>query len=170
MWRTCFALSIKETETKTKQTVSKLRTYVTLKSNYGTEKYLKLNISKSKNERYHLAQFRCTVFPQKIETGRFSGLATEERLCQVCDQNAVESEIHFLLHYHAYKDLRKIPIDKSVRKDNSFRTLTEKLKFILNHEERECARFIANAMSRLGRHFYTAECYIYQYLGSLFDT
>ena len=89
-------------------TISKLRTYVTVKSNYESEKYLKLNITK--NDRSHLSQFRCAVLPLKIETGRFSGLAIEDRLCQVCDQHAVESEIHFLLycHVHVYNDLRKI--------------------------------------------------------------
>ena len=46
-------------------TVSKLRTYVTFKSNYT------------------LAQFRCAVLPLKIETGRFLGLNVEDRLCQV---------------------------------------------------------------------------------------
>ena len=77
-------------------TISKLRTYVTFKSNYETEKYIKLNITK--NDRSHLAQFRCAVLPLKVKTGRFSGLAIEDRLCQVCDQHAVESETHFLLY------------------------------------------------------------------------
>ena len=127
-------------------TISKLRTYVTFKSNYETEKYLKLNITK--NDRSRLAQFRCAVLPLKIQTGRFSGLASEDSLCQVCDQHAVESEIHFLLQCHVYDDLRKILIDKSGRRDNSFRTMTEaeKLRLILKYEETECARFIA--MSR----------------------
>ena len=62
-------------------TVSKLRTYVTFKSNYETEIYSNLNICKA--ERSHLAQFRCAVLPLKIETGRFLGLNVEDRLCQV---------------------------------------------------------------------------------------
>ena len=40
-------------------TVSKLRTYVTFKSNYKTEKYVELNINK---KRSHLAQFGCAVY------------------------------------------------------------------------------------------------------------
>ena len=63
-------------------------------------KRIPLNLTK--NERSHLAQFRCAVLPLKIETGRFSGLAIEDRLCQVCDQHAVESEIHLLLHCNIY--------------------------------------------------------------------
>ena len=66
-----------------RHTVSTLRIYVTFKSNYQTETYLKLNICKAK--RYHLAQFRCAVLSLKIETGRFLGLSVEDRLCQVCE-------------------------------------------------------------------------------------
>ena len=62
-------------------TVSKLRTYVTFKSNHETQTYLKLNICKA--ERSHLAQFRCAELPLKIKTGRFLGLNVEDRLCQV---------------------------------------------------------------------------------------
>ena len=74
----------------------------------------------------------------------------EDRLCQVCDQNAVENEIHFLLHCTLYDDLRRAMIVKSGRKEFGFRTLTEteKLTFILKHEERQCAKFIFNAMYR----------------------
>ena len=129
-------------------TVSKLRTYVIFKSTYKVERYLKLNIAQ--NERSHLAQFRCAVLPLKIETGRFSGLAIGDRLCQVCDQHTVESETHFLLHCNVYDDLRRVMFDKSERRDNSFITMndSEKLKFILTHEERECARYLVKAMSR----------------------
>lgn len=121
---------------------------VTFKSSYKTETYLQLNITKK--ERSHLAQFRCAVLPLKIETGRFSGLAVEDRLCQVCDQHAVESEIHLLLNCNVYNDLRKILIDKSTRRHNNFinMTDTEKLRFIVTHEERECAKCLVNAMSR----------------------
>ena len=74
----------------------------------------------------------------------------EDRLCQVCDQNAVENEIHFMLHCTLYDDLRRAMMVKSERRVIGFRTLTvtEKLTFILKHEERQCAKFIFNAMHR----------------------
>ena len=49
----------------------------------------------------------------------------EDRLCQVRDHNAVENEIHFLLHCTLYDDLRRGLIVKSERRDIRFRTLTE---------------------------------------------
>ena len=44
-----------------------------------------------------------------------------------------------VLQCHVYDDLRQILIDKSERRDNSFRTMieAEKLRFILKYEERE---------------------------------
>ena len=49
-----------------------------------------------------------------------------------------------------YNDLRKILIDKSVRRDTSFITMTdaEKLRSIMTYDERECAKYLVNAMSR----------------------
>ena len=142
----CLIISTNKNGIKNCNTVSKLRTCVTFKSNYETETYLKLNICKA--ERSHLAQFRWAVLPLKIKTGRFSGLNVEDRLCQVCDQNAVENEIQFLLH--CTYDLRRAMIVRSERRDIRFRTLTEteKLTLILNHDERQCAKFIFNAMHR----------------------
>ena len=46
------------------------------------------------------------MFPLKSETGRFSGLSVKDRIGQVCNQNAVENEIHFVLHCTLYDDLR----------------------------------------------------------------
>ena len=90
------------------------------------------------------------MLPLKIETGRFLGLNVEDRLCQVCDQNAVENKIHFLLLCTLYDNLRRVMIVKSERRDIRFRTFTEteKLTFIRKHEEMQCAKFIFNAMHR----------------------
>ena len=96
------------------------------------------------------------MLPLKIKTGRFLGLNVEDRLCQVCDQNAVENEIRFLLRCTLYDDLRRAMIVKSERRDIRLRTLTEteKLTFILKHKERQCAKFIFNAMHRRKSVFY----------------
>ena len=95
--------------------VSKLRTYVTFKSKYESETHLKINIWQA--ERSHLAQFRCAVFPLKIETGRFSELSIEDRSAQVCEQNTVENEIQSVLHCTLYDDLRRAIIVNSLKRD-----------------------------------------------------
>ncbi|CAC5394901.1 unnamed protein product [Mytilus coruscus] len=60
------------------QQVPKLRTYITFKSAFNQEQYVKINLTKV--ERSHLAQFRCGILPLRIETGRYIGERPEERL------------------------------------------------------------------------------------------
>ncbi|CAC5400852.1 unnamed protein product [Mytilus coruscus] len=78
------------------QQVPKLRTYITFKSAFNQEQYVKINLSKV--ERSHLAQFRCGILPLRIETGRYIGERAEERLCKFCTADVTETETHFLLH------------------------------------------------------------------------
>ena len=60
----------------------KLRTYITFKTNFYTEKYVKKYTCK--RERSLFAQLRIGILPLLIETGRYRGIAIEERLCQFC--------------------------------------------------------------------------------------
>ena len=86
--------------------ISKLRTYITFKTEYNTEDYVKAYLSKQ--ERSFLAQLRCGVLPLRIETGRFSGLKPEERVCQLCDSGEIEDEKHFILTCDRYTNQRQI--------------------------------------------------------------
>ena len=83
---------------------AKLRTYILLKSNYGAESFVKLNLSR--RQRSLTAQIRAGVLPLRIETGRFRHESLDRRLCEFCQSNSIESEIHFLLHCPFYDDLR----------------------------------------------------------------
>ena len=88
-------------------------------------------------------------FHLKLKPADF-GIKRGRQALSICDQNAVENEIHFLLQCTLYDDLRRAMIVKSERRNIRFRTLreTKKLTFILKHEERQCAKFIFNAMHR----------------------
>ncbi len=44
--------------------------------------------------------------PLKIETGRYTQIALEFRLCILCDSNLVEDENHFLFQCDFYQTLR----------------------------------------------------------------
>ena len=88
----------------------------------------------------------------------------EDRLCHVCDQNAVENEINFLLHCTLYDDLKKRAIIvESEGRDIGFRTLTEteNLTFILKHEERQCAKLYSMQCLE-GNRYYTVKCLYFQ--------
>ena len=71
----------------------KLRTYITFKTNFYTEKYVKQYTCKC--DRSLFAQLHVGILLLEIETGRYRGIAFEERLCQFC-KSLVENEGHFL--------------------------------------------------------------------------
>ena len=130
------------------QNVAKLRTYVKFKDEYKLENYLSINLSRQ--ERSHLAQFRCGVLPLRIETGRFVGQTVSERVCQMCSTGAVESEIHFLLQCTFYLNERTVLIDALGTKYPNFSTITqdEQINIFMNHEPRLAARFILSAFNK----------------------
>ena len=84
--------------------VPKLRTYIKYKHNYAIEPYVKL--VNNRGHRSVLSKFRTGILPLKIETGRFSSIPVEYRLCIFCPLNVVGDEFHFLLECECYKHLR----------------------------------------------------------------
>ena len=84
----------------------KLRTYIIIKSVFGTEDYLKLPYI-SRSEKSLLAQLRLGTLPLRIETGRFRGEDIGLRLCLFCTMNVVEHEQHFICECDAYGVVEK---------------------------------------------------------------
>ena len=82
----------------------KLRTYIAIKDNVEVENYVKYCYNRQ--NRSLMAQIRCGILPLKIETGRYSNLPVEERLCDICNLGKVESEIHFMLECPMYSEER----------------------------------------------------------------
>ncbi len=71
---------------------------------YGTEHYIKVVINWQ--HKAALPQSRCGVLSLKVETGRFQDIPVEYRLCTMCEENAIETESHFLLYCSKYNQLR----------------------------------------------------------------
>ena len=84
--------------------VPKLRFYNIFKSNFATEKFV--TKIKDRKKRSVLSQFRYSVLPLSIETGRFQDIPIEYRFCLFCNDNVIESESHFLLYCSCYNDFR----------------------------------------------------------------
>jgi hypothetical protein len=84
--------------------MSKLEYYRMYKTVFGFEDYLSI----VKNERLCklMACFRLCSHTLAIETGRYTGTTRNQRICQLCTQNVVESEFHFLLCCSRYSDIR----------------------------------------------------------------
>ncbi len=84
----------------------KIRTYVLFKENYCAENYVKYCMSCQ--QRSSIAQLRLDILPIYIKTGRFIVTQLDERICQLCDTQEVEDEIHFVCKCNLYNNLREI--------------------------------------------------------------
>ena len=129
------------------ETKPKLRTYKTFKEHYKTEDYVKFNISR--RQRSLMAQFRIGILPLHVETGRFRGTPLEERICQMCNNNVIEDEKHFLVECNLYQEHRtELYEDVSSRNIyfTNFDDVTQ-FKYLINHEWRQLSKYIAKAWS-----------------------
>jgi hypothetical protein len=134
--------------------VAKLRTYVTFKQDYETEKYLMSSLTKA--ERSHLAQLRCGILPLKLETGRYVGLRVDERICTLCTDNVVEDETHFILKCSRYNDLRVNLISKCKESSSDFDNMSDiqKLSYVIQNQYVSAAKFIVESMKRRRLYLY----------------
>jgi hypothetical protein len=135
------------------QSMSRLSIYRQIKSNFELEKYVEVfNYPK---HRGLLAKGRMGTLPIRVETGRYRGIAREERLCQHCDVQAVEDEVHVLLYCDKYNVIREnfyqtiltnIDIDINILSD------TESMKVILANENTKVmfasAKYLQNVLMR----------------------
>ncbi len=84
--------------------MSKLDLYKGIKTTFGPERFLTLNIDRY--EKSLLSQLRYGILPLRVETGRFVNEARCDRICKLCNSGAIEDQIHFLFHCDCYNDLR----------------------------------------------------------------
>lgn len=116
----------------------KLRTYCQIKENFGTEKYVKLNLSRS--QRSFLAQLRSGTLPLQIETGRFRGIDIKFRQCHFCDQ--IEDEYHFLFDCCEYVNERHNFLS-STNYDMSQGSQADTLRFLCTQYARRLSKYVS---------------------------
>ena len=87
---------------------NKLRTYRTYKSSFETETYVKVLMPFA--WRSSIAKLRTGVAPLRLETGRYEGLAVNQRTCFNCNEN-VKSEQHVLLKCPLYEEKTRLKKD-----------------------------------------------------------
>jgi hypothetical protein len=134
--------------------VSKLRNYVTFKTEFEQKHYIKLNLEK--NEWSYLAQFRCGILPIRIETGRYIGERPEDRLCRFCGDQEIENESHFLLDYTFYREIRTF-IFGDLLTSNSFVNMDRqgKERYMMTHCTSKMAKYIVHAFQKRRRAIFT---------------
>ncbi len=109
-------------------TKPKLRTYVLFKEKYFTENYVKYCMSHQ--QRYLIAQLKLGILPIHIETCRFRGTQLDNGICQLCDTQDADDEIHFVCKYNLYNDLRKTMYRTVEHKHFDFYMYDNRDKFI----------------------------------------
>ena len=127
----------------------KLRTYSKFKTEIKFENYLDtVNDFKIRRK---LTQFRLGVLDLEIEKGRYgrTPLPIEERLCKLCLDmkiQAVEDEIHFLLHCPYYTKQRERLFEKLTQMHYVLHLLEDSDKFIwlLSQENNNCVHWLSN--------------------------
>ena len=72
----------------------KLTTYLFLKTNFKLEKYLTL--VKKYEYRKSICKLRTSAHRLFIETGRYTNIPRNERICKNCTNQEIEDETHFL--------------------------------------------------------------------------
>ena len=65
-----------------------------------------------------------------VETGRFEGIHLAERICELCDREMIEDEIHFICVCSLYNELRNSLFEGILLDYPQFANLCTKDKFI----------------------------------------
>ncbi len=121
----------------------KLRSYILYKDMYKTEEYVKYCMSRRK--RSLMAQFRMGVLPLAIETGRFRGIALEDRICTLCSLNVIENEKHFLCECKMYSSLRNQVFGNLQSEMYCNSDLDGKFVYLMTYEWKLVADFLDSA-------------------------
>lgn len=79
------------------------------------ENYLKVN---DYENRKAISKLRTSSHHLRIETGRWTNVAREHRICIQCRQNTVEDEYHFLFDCSRHISERNISFEKIKNKTN----------------------------------------------------
>ena len=110
-----------------------------------------------RNHRSALSRFRCGVAPIRLETGRYERLPVCERLCPFCN-DTVENEIHVILSWPLYNDIRLQMIEYAFLLDSNFNDFTDeqKLVFLFNNERliEKCAKTCFKILQRRSSYLY----------------
>jgi hypothetical protein len=121
------------------------RTYCKIKTSFGSEKYL--HIINNFTLRRAITKLRISSHRLKIETGRYLKLEANKRLCNKCDLNKIEDEIHFLLECPSTSTDRQVLIDMINNNCNNFQYLNLSDFWLLNCES-------IDILKQLGYSFY----------------
>ncbi len=126
------------------QNMNKLELYRDIKKTFGVEKFLELNISRY--EKSLLSQLRYRVLPLRIETGTYVNEKREQRICNLCNLNCIEDQLHFMFHcplYSVYRD----ELYRKAKDITNWENMSDhdKLSVLFTELPRNLGRYVKNA-------------------------
>ncbi len=94
-----------------------------------------------------MAKFRCGVAPICLETGRYEVLSVpeQERICNNCDLNEIENEVHVITRCPMYNDIREDLYLKTSSNCEDFNDLSDNEKFVFIMSNAEIIKYSAKA-------------------------
>ena len=124
---------------------SKLRTYIHLYDPDTTRDIVTANLSRP--ARSIVTKLKIGVLPLHLETGRWKDTPLENRTCRTCDDELLESELHFLMHCDALKDERS----------EMYRELLSRTEFEIRGDEIQQMKDLLgkNVLKITGKHLLT---------------
>ena len=117
----------------------KLRNYKLYKTELSPEPYVTKNLNRYKRSIF--AQLRCGILPLNVEIGRFRGVEFENRLCNLCNLNEVETETHFLLECPAFN---RNPLYQSCNFNAHDNTNEDTINNLMLNNQLDLVNFTAN--------------------------
>lgn len=106
----------------------KLRTFKTFKTNFEVSDYIQA--IKNRYTRSIFAKFRLGILQLSIETGRYTQVKLEDRVCKLCNNGSIEDEFHFLCKCSKYNELRISLYENITFSNDGFAGLDDQSKFI----------------------------------------
>ena len=98
-----------------------------------------------------LARLRCGSLPLKIETGRYTNVHLEDRICELCNSNEVEDEMHFAITCPFYNDIRFNLLEafNDTYADFNDRSVLEKYCIIMSVSEVPIVNLVASTLHKM---------------------
>ena len=137
------------------RTNKKLKFYSIFKNETNYSEFI--NHIRNPEHRPEASKFRIENHNLKIETGQFT-TPEDPRICDHCNLNSVENELHILFYCDLYNDLRKTILVKINDRNTLFTNynIHDKVCFLFNNTDSHISRlttnFVFQAFERRKKH------------------
>ena len=91
-----------------------------------------------------MAQFRSGILPLKIETGRYTNIPWQFRICELCDMDDVEDEFHFMMCCTRYNNERSSLFSTASNEYTDFFALEPDVQFYILMNDEDLTKPVAH--------------------------